>query len=190
MDFLTGLLIAVGLAMDAFAVSLAAGFVSRGSIRRPTAIRAALFFGIFQAMMPVLGWALGKSFSSLIQDYDHWVAFGLLFAIGAKMIYEGIMIEDVEEKNLQVDRLSVVIVLAIATSIDALAVGLSFSVLQIDILYPVLLIGIVTFILSGLGFLIGKKSGHFLEKKIEILGGVILIGIGLRILVEHLINDI
>jgi manganese efflux pump family protein len=184
MDFITIFVIAVGLAMDAFAVSIASGVTLKCFQAKP-AFRVALFFGGFQAIMPVLGWLAGSSFKKYIEAYDHWVVFGLLAFIGGKMIYESFVIKEAESK-CDPNNLTIVFILAIATSIDALAVGLSFSVLQVDIITPVIIIGIVTFVLSFLGVYLGGKFGSIFENKIEFIGGIVLIGIGLKILVQHL----
>ena len=185
MDFITIVVIAVGLAMDAFAVSIASG-VTLKKFQALPAFRIALFFGGFQAIMPVLGWLAGSSFKQYIEDYAHWVAFSLLAFIGGKMIYESFVIKEAASK-CDPNNLTTVFILAIATSIDALAVGLSFSVLQVQILTPVIIIGIVTFLLSLAGVYIGGKFGSIFENKIEFWGGLVLIGIGLKILLEHLL---
>ena len=177
---------AFGLAMDAFAVSVASGFtIKRLHLRHAVVI--ALSFGLFQAIMPVLGWLAGIGIRELIQHIDHWLAFGLLSFIGIKMIYESTKLEAIEHRK---DPLAfpVLIVLSIATSIDALAVGLTFAFLKIAIAGPVIIIGSITFILSLLGVYIGDKFGHFFENKIEAIGGIILILIGLRILISHLLG--
>lgn len=184
MNLFTIIIIALGLAMDAFAVSIASG-VTLKCFKVGHALRVALFFGGFQALMPVLGWLAGSTFQQYIAAFDHWVAFGLLTFIGGKMIYESFLIEKTED-NCDPNNLTTIFILAIATSIDALAVGLSFSILQVQIILPVIIIGIVTFLLSLLGVYIGGRFGSLFEKKIEFIGGIILIGIGLRILIEHL----
>ena len=183
MDLITILFIAFGLAMDAFAVSIANGITIKQQ-RMNNALKIGLFFGSFQALMPLIGWLAGLRLRDFISGFDHWVAFGLLSLIGGKMIYESMKIgpNDNEIKSLNV---FVLLVLSIATSIDALAVGLSFAFLKISIATPIIVIGIVTFMLSFLGVLVGNKLGHFFENKMEILGGLILIGIGIKILIEH-----
>ena len=135
--------------------------------------------------MPVLGWLAGISILDLISGVDHWIAFGLLSLIGCKMIYESSRIES-SGKELNPLNGYVLLTLSVATSIDALAVGISLAFLRIPIVTPILIIGIVTFLLSFLGVYAGSRIGHFLERKIETLGGLILIGIGMKILVEHL----
>ena len=186
MDHTTLMVIAFGLAMDAFAVSITSGCVAkRLKLRR--ALRTALFFGGFQAMMPLFGYLAGSSFRAYIQRFDHWVAFGLLLIIGLKMIGESTFLADEsKEKNEDTESLLVLLMLAIATSIDALAVGITFSVLDVDIFYCAAMIGVVTFILSLIGVWIGSRFGDIFSNRIEILGGVILIGIGIKILVSHL----
>jgi putative Mn2+ efflux pump MntP len=183
MDFVTIILIAVGLAMDAFAVSIAKG-ISVERNRRRSAILLASLFGGFQGMMPVIGWFAGLGLRDVIMEVDHWVAFGLLGFIGAKMIYDSTKSEDDKEADVT---LSVALVLAVATSIDALMVGLSFAFLEIPILVPVLVIGVVTLALSYLGFTFGSKLGAIFGGKVRALGGLILILIGIRILIEHML---
>lgn len=182
-DILSTILIGLGLSMDAFAVSIASG-VAIKDLKISHAFRIALFFGGFQAIMPVFGWLSGLSLRDYIASFDHWVAFGLLFAIGAKMIYESFKLEEKENGKNPLN-LYVLLILAIATSIDALAVGLSFAFLKVAIVAPVLIIGAITFVTSFCGVFIGDKMGHFFEKKIEIAGGLILIGIGIKIVIEH-----
>ncbi len=184
MDLTTLLLIALGLAMDAFAVSITNGITIKHQ-RIHNALKIGLFFGAFQALMPSIGWLAGLSLREFIGGIDHWIAFGLLSLIGGKMIYESIKVGS-EEKTSNALGLFVLFMLSVATSIDALAVGLSFALLKISIVTPILVIGLVTFVLSFLGVFIGNKVGHFFENKIEILGGLILIGIGVKILIEHL----
>ncbi|MGD2080531.1 MAG: manganese efflux pump MntP family protein [Nitrospirota bacterium] len=178
--------LSVGLAMDAFAVSVASGIaITRLRVRH--AVRIALFFGFFQALMPVAGWLLGLGFRSAIEAFDHWLAFGLLGAIGGKMLYESFRLEEAENPRDPMS-ISVLLVLSVATSIDALAVGLTLSVIKVPVVGPALIIGVVTFALSYAGIYIGDRFGHFFEKKAEALGGLILIGIGLKILLEHLVG--
>jgi putative Mn2+ efflux pump MntP len=184
MDHLTLLLIAFGLAMDAFAVSISNGITIQRQ-RTNHALRIGIFFGFFQALMPLIGWAAGLNLRDLISGVDHWIAFSLLAFIGCKMIYESKMM-DSREKEARPLNLPTLLMLSVATSIDALAVGISFALLQISIVTPILVIGVVTFLLSFVGVLTGSKIGHFFEKKIEILGGLVLIGIGMKILLEHL----
>jgi putative Mn2+ efflux pump MntP len=184
MDMLTVILIAVGLAMDAFAVSIARG-INIDNQRRKTALVMATFFAVFQMFMPVIGWLAGLGLEELIMGIDHWIAFGLLALIGARMIYDSTKKEDPQrESNL---RLHTLLTLSVATSIDALMVGLSFAFIQTAIAIPIIVIGIVTFFLSYLGFHFGNIIGNILGNKIKVIGGVLLIAIGVKILLEHLI---
>ncbi len=178
-------LIALGLSMDAFAVSLGKG-MCMDRLRPRSALLIAMFFGGFQALMPLLGWLLGSQFEQYITAVDHWIAFGLLGFIGGKMIY------DVWKANREPDtcdfdlRLRELLLLAVATSIDALAVGITFSFLRIAILPAASLIGSITFAVSFAGVFIGSKFGTKLKSKAEFLGGAVLILIGAKILLEHL----
>jgi putative Mn2+ efflux pump MntP len=180
--------IAMGLAMDAFAVSIVSGSIYK-EMHVAHALRMALFFGAFQAIMPLIGYATGQTFACRMEAWDHWIAFGLLAAIGGKMVYEAFKIEEVESKPKDPSNLIVLLVLSVATSIDALAVGITLSLVTQFIVYAVVLIGIITFALSYAGYEIGRRVGHFFENKIEILGGLILIGIGTKILISHLLHD-
>ncbi len=188
MDVLTTVIIATGLAMDSFAVSIAEGCIVSDR-RFFYAFRTGLFFGLFQAVMPLIGWLGASRFTRQIQDFDHWIAFGLLAFIGLRMIYESFTLEKNDCKP-EVSGIRVILALSVATSIDALAVGISFAVLDVRIIYPVIVIGVITFLFSFAGIFIGNRLGHFFERKIEFLGGAILIGIGVKILVEHLIYQI
>lgn len=180
----TIILTALGLAMDAFAVSVAGGIaIKRQKVKN--ALKFGLFFGSFQAIMPVAGWLAGIRLKDFISGIDHWAAFGLLTFIGCKMIYGSFKLEKKEEAVSY--GISVMLLLSVATSIDALAVGLSFAFLKISIIVPVLIIGLVTFLMSFIGVFIGNTAGHFFEKKLEALGGLILVGIGVKILLEHLL---
>jgi manganese efflux pump family protein len=170
--------------MDAFAVSIAKGMtISRQ--RRKFALLLGGFFGGFQMLMPAIGWLAGLSFKDIIIGVDHWIAFGLLAFIGLKMIYDSLGKEK-EQKDEQL-KLHSILILAVATSIDALMVGLSFAFLNISILEPILVIGLITFMLSVAGFFFGCSLGHIFGNKIKIVGGLILIAIGLRILLEHIL---
>lgn len=177
------LLIAVGLSMDAFAVSVCKGLSMKKMNWKKTAI-IALYFGIFQALMPVVGYFLGTSFEELVKQIDHWIAFILLGIIGLNMIREALKNES-ENCNDNVD-FKTMIILAIATSIDALTVGITFAFLGTNIFLSAVIIGITTFILSIIGVKIGNKFGDKYEKKAEIAGGIILILMGVKILLEHL----
>ena len=177
------LLLSVGLAMDAFAVSICKG-ISMKKMNWKKAIIIGLYFGGFQALMPTIGFFLGSAFQSLITNIDHWIAFILLAIIGGGMIKESFE-EDSENRNDDVS-FKTMILLAIATSIDALAVGITFAFLKVNLILAVSLIGIITFIIAVLGTKIGNRFGDKYERKAEIVGGVILILLGLKILLEHL----
>ncbi len=182
MDLATIIVIAVGLAMDAFAVSIVSGSVYQ-QLHVRHALRMAVFFGGFQAVMPLIGSLAGMSVKDYIADYDHWVAFGLLSAVGGKMIYESFKIKSADK--FDPSNIFVLLVLSIATSIDALAMGITLSLIVSSITVAVIIIGLVTFVLSYLGVFIGKKFGHSFENKIEALGGLILIGLGVKIVLEQ-----
>lgn len=178
--------IALGLAMDAFAVAIATAVVLGGVSQRQT-FRLAFHFGLFQFLMPVLGWLAGTTVESYIRDYDHWVAFGLLSAVGGKAIWEGVQKEDEEARDTSDPTKGIsLIVLSIATSIDALAVGLSFSLLVESIWYPSVVIGLVAAGMTFLGLRLGARLGERFGKRMELVGGLVLFGIGIKILVEHL----
>lgn len=183
MGILELLLIAIGLAMDAFAVSICKGLAMK-KMNWKKAIIVGLYFGIFQALMPVIGYFLGTTFESLVTKVDHWIAFILLAFIGGKMLKEAFD-NNSAGYNDSVN-FKTMVVLAIATSIDALAVGITFAFLQTNIVLAVILIGVVTFILSVIGVKIGNQFGIKYEKRAEIIGGIILILIGIKILLEHL----
>ena len=185
-DFLSVFLIALGLSADCFAVALSGG-ISKINHSWPRLLRVSFSFGLFQVLMPVLGWLAGRTVVELIADYDHWVAFAMLAIVSGRMLWESFRSERGQGKEVDITRGLLLITLSIATSIDALAVGISFAFLEISIVTPVMVIGTVTFILSFLGVLVGDKIGHVFENKIEILGGIILIGIGVKILYEHLL---
>lgn len=176
-------LIGIGLAMDAFAVSICKG-LSMKKLDWKKAIIIAIYFGGFQALMPVIGYFLGTTFESFVTKVDHWIAFLLLGFIGGNMIKESFD-DELEKCNDNVD-FKTMIVLAIATSIDALAVGITFAILNVNIVISVLIIGIVTFILSMLGVKIGNKFGNKYQNKAEFAGGLVLILLGTKILLEHL----
>jgi len=186
MEILTVLFLAIGLSFDSFAVSVCSG-LNLPHIRFFQATKIAIFLAIFQAFMPLIGWLVGNSIKSLIEPVDHWIAFGLLSLIGGKMIIESfISTEEREIKNPL--HIRVILLLSLATSIDALAVGFSFATLLEKILLAVFIIGAVTFLASMLGILLGKKTGPKINKYAEILGGLILIIIGSKILIQHLLQ--
>jgi putative Mn2+ efflux pump MntP len=184
MDLLTLSLIAVGLSMDAFAVSVTEGLSVREK-RISSCLRIGLCFGGFQALMPMLGWLAGLTLEKWITSFDHWIAFGLLAFVGIRMIGESYSGEKKGSKKSLGN--AELLMLGIATSIDALAVGLSFAFLKIEIIWPAVFIGLVTFSLSSIGVLLGRKIGDHSKGHLERLGGVILIAIGLKILAEHLL---
>ena len=178
------ILIAVSLAMDAFAVSICKG-LSMKKMDWKKAIIIGLYFGLFQGGMPLIGYLLGVGFEESIKFIDHWIAFGLLAFIGGNMIKEALSKNDEDEVDDSVD-FKTMIVLAIATSIDALAVGVTFAFLNVNILLAVALIGIITFVISCIGVKLGNVFGDKYEKKAELAGGIVLVLIGLKILLEHL----
>jgi len=185
MGFAELFLISVGLAMDAFSVSVCKG-LSMKQINRRGALMTALFFGVFQGGMPIIGYFLGSRFMSEIEAFDHWVSFGLLAIIGGKMVFEAITEkEDEASGDYRLDYRELFI-LAVATSIDALAVGLVFAASDVNLLFSASVIGLVTFVLSLCGVLIGHRFGSRYEKKAETAGGIILILIGLKLLLEGL----
>lgn len=183
MTFFELLLIAIGLSMDAFSVSICKGLTTKEFSWR-MALVCGLWFGFFQALMPIIGYYLGAQFQEMIEAYDHWIAFGLLFLIGANMIREAVWGKEEEQDGSL--GFKTMILLAIATSIDALAVGVSFACIQVKLWSSVLIIGITTFLFSVLGVKIGNVFGSRYEKSANIVGGIILIFIGLKILMEHL----
>jgi len=184
MSFLEMILIAIGLAMDASAVSIAAAASGYANDIRAI-FRIAFHFGLFQGIMPLLGWVLGSTVVDYVSAWDHWIAFILLGIVGVQMIHSGIR---PREGKMMIDPSKgwTLVTLSIATSIDALAAGLSFSVLSVSIWLPCLLIGLITMILSVLSTRIGKTAGRWLGQRVEILGGLILFGIGFKILFSHI----
>ena len=186
MNYINILLIAIGLSMDAFAVSISRGMIyTKISIKQANIIAGC--FGFFQGFMPIIGYYIGKAFSKYITEYDHWVAFIFLSIIGIKMIYESIKNNKYEKVESQEKfSLKMILILGLATSIDALAVGLSFAFLNEPILFSSLTICIVTYVISLAGVYIGKRFGGIFKKYAEIFGGIILIIIGSKILIEHL----
>ena len=183
MSFIVIILIAIGLSMDSFAVSVSNGLTIK-NLKLKESILIATSLAVFQALMPLLGWYLGSNIEQYIKEIDHWIAFSLLSFIGIKMIYES-RIEETEEEKDKIS-LKTILIQSIATSIDAFAVGISFAVLVSDIVLPIIIIGITTFIFSFVGLKIGRFLGNKLGKSVELIGGIILIGIGVKILIEHL----
>ncbi len=181
--------IGVGLSMDAFAVSVCKGLSIR-KLRFGAALTVGLYFGIFQAGMPLLGYLLGSRFAGSIEHYDHWIAFGLLAAIGGKMIWDSFTGDECDgecgtERGASL-RFRVMLPLAVATSIDALAVGVTFAFLKVQILPAVTLIGVITLAISMAGVWVGHIFGLRFQSKAELAGGAVLILMGLKILLEHL----
>ena len=183
MGILELLLIAIGLAMDAFAVSICKGLAMK-KMNWKKAIIVGLYFGIFQALMPVIGYFLGTTFESLVTKVDHWIAFILLAFIGGKMLKEAFD-NNSEGYNDSVN-FKTMVVLAIATSIDALAIGITFAFFDVNIVLAVSIIGIITFIISVLGVKIGNRFGDKYQNKAQLMGGIILVLLGFKILLEHL----
>ena len=183
MTFLELFLIAIGLSMDAFSVSICKGLTTK-KFSWPMALICGLWFGGFQVLMPIIGYYLGAQFQEMIEAYDHWIAFGLLFLIGANMIREAVWGK--EEKQDGSLGFKTMFLLAIATSIDAMAVGVSFACIRVKLWSSVIVIGLTTFAFSVLGVKIGNVFGSKYEKSAGIIGGIILILIGLKILLEHL----
>lgn len=184
MNLVELLLIAVGLSMDAFAVAICKGLSMKKATLKGM-LTVGLYFGAFQALMPLIGYFIGIQFESYITSIDHWIAFVLLSVIGINMIREAVGHKDEEREEADL-RFKAMLPLAVATSIDALAVGVTFAFLKTDIVPAVSFIGVITLILSMIGVKIGNMFGGKLKSKAEIFGGIILIGIGLKILLEHL----
>ena len=183
MGILSILLISISLSMDSFAVAIANG-VTQYKVSISKSFQIALSFAVFQALLPFLGWLAGQSVENLIKEIDHWVAFILLLIIGVKMIYDGIKhAEATEPKEL---KLKIIIAQSIATSIDAFAIGISLAILNEAILIPIIAIGATTFLFSFMGVQLGKMIGNKIGKSVGIVGGIILIGIGTKILIEHM----
>jgi len=177
--------VAVGLAMDAFAVSIGAGLTLKTVDARQT-LRLAWHFGLFQALMPIIGWLAGLSVERWIAPVDHWIAFGLLAVIGGKMIHEALKDDDEETRRGDPTKGWSLVLLSVATSIDALAVGLSLALLDVSIWWPAVVIGLVAGAFTTVGMQLGKRFGALLGRRMESVGGIVLIAIGVKILVEHL----
>jgi manganese efflux pump family protein len=183
MGLITVFLIAVGLGIDAFSVAIGIGASHHQKSWAPV-LRLAASFGIFQFVMPIAGWLAGLTVVEIIASFDHWIAFALLALVGGKMIWEGFEKESDEDKDDQT-RGWPLLMLSIATSVDALAVGFSFSVLKNPILFPAAIIGIVCFLMTITGMIFGKVLAKIFGKKVEIFGGLVLIAIGVKILIDH-----
>lgn len=186
MEIINTILIASALAMDAFTVSVSTGSLS-GRHTMKEALLIAGYFGFFQFAMPLAGWTGGFFFKNLINSFDHWIAFGLMLAIGGKMLWETKKVEE-ETREYVLKHVSLLF-LAIATSIDALGIGLSYAFLDKDILSPSIIIGIITFILSFVGYNLGRILKSIVKNKAEIFGGIVLIAIGFKILSDHGVFD-
>lgn len=176
------ILLSFALSMDAFAVSIGLG-VKNKYFEKALAFKVALFFGFFQGLMPLFGYLASIGIGNNIESIDHWVAFVLLSAIGAKMLYESFGENTEDEISIITNK--VLLILAIATSIDAMAAGFTLNLLQVNPFLSMIIIGVVTYVFSFLGVFIGSKGGGYLEDKAEKIGGIVLIGIGLKILIEH-----
>ena len=186
MDFVSILLIAIGLGVDALSVAVATG-VLLGRPSRSAVLRMSFSFGFFQFMMPLIGWSAGRTVSRLIESFDHWVAFGLLLFVGGKMICDAFREKEAGRAAASdPTRGGTLLILSVVTSIDALAVGLSLALLDAAILYPSIVIGVTAFAMTWAGMVFGGRIGSWLGRKVEIAGGLILIGIGVKILLEHL----
>ncbi len=185
MSFAEILLIALGLAMDAFAVCLGAGTTQHIKGPRPV-FRLAFHFGLFQALMPILGWLVGSTIIKWIAPVDHWIAFGLLAFVGVRMIRSGLDANG-ESHATDPSRGATLIMLSVATSIDAFAVGLSLAVLGVGIIFPSIIIGVVAGGMSLLGIFLGGRLGRKFGKRMEVIGGLILIAIGVRVVISHLL---
>lgn len=185
MDTLSLVAVAVALAMDAFAVALAAGVILRPLTFRPC-FRLAFHFGLFQAMMPVIGWLAGLTVQSFVAAWSHWIAFGLLMYIGGRMVREALAAEDGVERANDPSKGMTMVALSVATSIDALAVGLTLAMLDVVIWIPALVIGLVAAAFTVVGLFLGTRAGKLWGKRVEVAGGVILILIGLKILLSAL----
>lgn len=177
-------LISVSLAMDCFAVSIAGGAAALKP-KVTNALKVGVSFGSFQAVMPIIGWLAGFSFKNLIENVDHWIAFSLLGIIGVKMLYEAFK-KNADGSKTDITRMPALLILSVATSIDALVVGITLSLLDIPLYLSVLIIGMFALLFSFAGYMLGNRIGKFAGNKVEIIGGIILVGIGIKILVEHL----
>lgn len=186
MEFITLSLIAVGLSVDSFAVSLSCGLIMCEITFRKAMI-IAFSMAFFQAMLPLLGWFLGSSVSAYMIDYDHWVSFGLLTFISGKMIYESLTEEETKKKTNPLDP-RYLIGISLATSIDAFIIGIGFAFMHVNLVASTIIIGAITFFFCMAGVFFGKKTGLKFGRKVEILGGIILFLIGLKILIEHLMS--
>ncbi len=186
MGFLTIFLIALGLAADCFVVALG-GSISRRNLSALQIGRASLSFGVFQGVMPVFGWLAGLTVVNLVADYDHWVALALLGFVGGKMVWESFRSGEDQKEKGDITRGWLLLTLSVATGIDALAVGLTFAFVKVNILLASVTIGIIAFVVAIFGFLLGRKAHSVIGKRAEVIGGLILIGIGVKIVLEHVL---
>ena len=184
-DFLSVFLIAIGLSADCFAVALSAG-ISHINHRWSRILRVSFSFGLFQALMPVIGWLAGRTVVEIIADYDHWVAFVLLAVVSGRMFWEAFHPERSEGKEVDVTRGFMLLTLSIATSIDSLAVGLSFAFLNVNIALASPIIGAVAFVVTAIGFILGRRASEVIGKRAEAIGALILLAIAFRILFSHI----
>jgi len=183
-ELLSIIFVGVGLAMDCFAVALGSGMTS-DRLTRSLTLRAAAFFGLFQGGMLALGWAAALTIEGFIASFDHWVAFGLLTFVGLRAIW-GTLRGDGQDDAVDVSKGTNLLVLSVATSIDALAVGLGLALARLNIVATSLVVGGITFLIASIGFYLGRKTGSMLGRPAKLLGGAILIGIGLKILIDHM----
>lgn len=185
MGVISVFILAIGLSMDSLAVSIASG-MSMKTMRETEALKVSMFLALFQGTMPVIGWAVGNSFSKYITAFDHWIAFVMLLFLGGKMIIDGVRNND-DCQAIDPTKTSTLIGLSLATSIDALAVGVSIALLKHEILFPAVIIGLVTLVFSLIGLYAGKMLGKLVKQWVTIAGGVVLVFIGTKILIEHTI---
>jgi len=185
MDLISIFIIAVSLSIDSFAASVVLGSNSK-QIKLINVIKVAIIMGFFQALMPVIGWGIGDKFKYLIESFDHWVAFVLLLLVGGKMLYESLSKKNDTSNSFQISNFYVLVTLGISTSIDALVIGIGLGVLKVGIVTPAIIIGVVTFVFSSIGVVIGKNVGKQFGAKFETIGGIVLILLGTKILIEHL----
>ena len=185
-DFISIFFIAIGLAADCFAVALSVSNQIKKQLLLQI-LRISFFFGLFQGIMPVIGWFAGINVVELIQSFDHWIAFGLLSIIGIRMIRESFQHDDENSKKTDITNWLTLLILSLATSIDALATGLSFAIIDVNITMASITIGLVSFFTTIIGLLLGRKAGNLLGKRAELIGGIILIIIATKILISHII---
>lgn len=183
MDYITLLIIALGLSVDSFAISVSSGLMLQ-EIKLKQTLKIAGFLSIFQGLMPVLGWIAGMSFKNLIQSYDHWIAFGLLLIVGLKMIFDSLGKKT--SKKVDPTNTYVLITFSVATTIDALIIGISFGLLDTPIVIASFIIFLITFIISMIGLYLGCRFCKLMNYKLDLIAGIVLIGIGSKILIEHL----